>query len=391
MPRELVSEDVAGRAVGFLGEVLDHERQVFPTRVWIVDGKYRTDFSSREDVLRYSITCFLGLRAASRGRYAREHWLNRIEARVESFVRGESSAVTRPSDLGLLLVLTAPNADLRVHSTSSIRRLRRVVASTGRHELNVQDLSWMLWGAADAARGGLPGAHALAACVYDRLVRDYVEPASALPEHRPVWWRQHLVSFGGLSYYLRAIHEYSVLTREEGPRELFWRGVQAALEVQEPDGAWPWLISAATGRALERYPVFTVHQVGMAPLFLVPALEAGIAPAGAALARGAAWVTGANELGLPMFLESPTFMYRSLKRRELFPRPERYVRAIRRARSKDLQQVRPRQRAVLDRRSHTYEWGWLLFAHSEYEGLRRESRPKQRVAGFVDRQAERQI
>ena len=55
----------------------------------------------------------------------------------------------------------------------------------------------------------------------------------------------------------------------------FEHGVRTALGFQGPRGEWPWLISVSRGHALDVYPVYSVHQLAMAMLFLLPALDDG--------------------------------------------------------------------------------------------------------------------
>jgi hypothetical protein len=68
------------------------------------------------------------------------------------------------------------------------------------------------------------------------------------------------------------------------------------VEEQGPLGQWWWIHSARDGRVIEGYPVYSVHQDGMAFLALAPLQNLGAGRYDAALWRGLRWVDGANEL-----------------------------------------------------------------------------------------------
>ncbi len=162
------------------------------------------------------------------------------------------------------------------------RSLRTIAAALGgpkRLTLDMQDLAWMLWGAASHA--GEAAAREVADHAFEFIRVLYTTP-SGLPRHRLARYRSHIVSFGSLAYYLRALDEYATATGSAQARELFVAGVQRTLALQDPDGAWPWMIDVRSGLPFDRYPIFTVHQDSMAMLFLFPATDAQIAPAPAA-------------------------------------------------------------------------------------------------------------
>ena len=331
-------------ACSYLASVHDSGRQLFPVTTTLADGRYASCFEPYADALRYSITCLLGLQAATGGQ----------EDRIGAFAERHAEAVERPSDAGLLLMLM-PAARLADRA--------RATLAADRGRLNVQDLSWMLWGAVTAARAGVRGAESLSPALYERL-SGYVEDATGLPHHRPVRRRAGLVSFGAISYFLRAVHEYAVLSSAAAARALFARALRSTLRVQQPDGGWPWLLHAPTGAVVERYPLYTVHQLSMSLLFLVPALDAGVLADDGAVERSVAWAHGANELGVPMVAAEPGFMARAIERRDPCQRAQRYARAAA-ARAGCRERRAAAHTLRLNRVSHSYEWGWLLFARAE--------------------------
>ena len=345
-----------------LSIVYDDERGLFPRTIRLVDGRYVSSFDGDADVLRYSITCLLGIKAA-RDRGVHHSLTDDVGVVIERFMRRYANAVSRPADIGLLLVLMsacgADHAGARA-CLSRIRDLNRVRDPRS----TIQDLSWMLWGAARAARASVIGANQVASSIFERIVTDYVIEPSGLPEHRPVRWRSGIVSFGAVSYYLRALAEYLRDTADPDAKKIYGHALASTLRTQRPDGAWPWLLSAKRGTVLQVYPIYSVHQLGMAPLFLTAAIEMKALNDREPIERGISWLLRGQLAGHPMFELSPFFMYRALERRDVWPRLQRFARATR-ASSGEASDDNGIPRLRINRVSHSYEWGWLLFADND--------------------------
>jgi hypothetical protein len=87
------------------------------------------------------------------------------------------------------------------------------------------------------------------------------------------------------------------------------------LRHQHRRGQWAWHYNARTGGLVDLYPVYAVHQDGMAPMALLPLERATGLPVTAAVARGVAWLFGENEIGEPLVDEERALIWRSLRRR----------------------------------------------------------------------------
>jgi hypothetical protein len=333
---ELELRRLCAGSAEFLTAVYRAEDGLFPFSTRLRGTELVNDFDHPQ-TRRYTITSLVGLSQALPP--------DELAPLVDTFAERWLDRLDSPADLGLFS-LVYPEA------LAGVREAARSAASS---QLNMQDLAWMLWGA--SANGDEPTARHL----FERMLGDFVEPRSGLPRHSVKAYRRRVLSFGSLVYFLRSTWEYGRAFGDERALELYRSGVAKALALQGPQGEWPWMIDARSGRAFDRYPVFAVHQDSMAPLFLLPALDDGLPGVEAALDRSVRWVLGENELGVPMFVEEPVFFaYRSIERRESFPKARRYARFVGRCEAVQA----PAGGTWLNDECRSYHPGWILFAWS---------------------------
>lgn len=350
-PRVALSPLCLG-ALEFLENAYDEDRALFSYSATLVDGRFVNDFE-HPLALRYTVNTLLGLRRAAP--YADGHALC-AEEHVERFLERQAGRLTSPADRGLLLALLAEGP----WEEEARRVLSGVEEVCGRPGLNVQDVAWLLWGASAATRAGFAGAESLAARLL-RTLLDFAHVSSGLPRHSATRYRGHVVSFGGLVYYLRALHEAAGALGDHAAGVRFRRGVEFALELQGPNGEWPWMIGVARGLPLDVYPVFTVHQDSMAMLFLLPALDSGL-DVRPAIEASIAWNFGHNQLGEPLVVEAPFHVYRSIERAERLPRARRYARTLARATAARPAGLVRNDELRVNRECRSYHLGWVLFA-----------------------------
>jgi hypothetical protein len=355
-------------SLAFLENAYDERAGLFSYSTRLREGRLVQDFDNPR-TLRYTINSLLGLRQAARLE-PDAPWRAELAGAVDRFLERQYGQLESPADLGLLLALLDDRLD-DPRAWDALRRVRTAAEADGAG-LHMQDLAWMLWGA--CAAGAEPVAHR----VYRTIVTRFLEPRTGLPRHTLSDLRRHVVSFGTVVYFLRAMHEYASAFAKDDARARFDAGVARMLQIQGPQGEWPWLIGVGSGMPLDFYPVFTVHQDSMAMLFLLPALDAGLEAARPAIDRSFRWNLGDNQLDEPMVVEEPFLVYRSIERRERLPRARRYGRSLVRARA-----GRPaglRDGGVrINREARSYHLGWILYAWSgrrdvpSLAGLRRHA------------------
>jgi hypothetical protein len=358
-------------SVAFLAESWSEELGLFPFSTAVVDGAYVHDYR-QATAIRYTINTLLGLDEWARA--TGELAPGEVRAWTERFLGRQYDSIRSHADLGLLLVLLREELD-RAEARDALGRIERLVASGEARTLDMQSIAWMLWGLCAAAAGSRAAERA-AHDLFELLQRDFVDPRSLLPRHSASRLRRTAVSFGAIVYFLRSVHGYARLTGDTRAEAQFESGVRRVIEIQGPNGEWPWLTSPSSGRALEFYPVFAVHQDGMAMLFLHPALDAGLPGAREAIERSFGWVLGRNELGTSMYAHDPFRAFRSVERAALLPKLDAgsqqpraggascYLRAVRSAALGRSGVVASTRRVRLNPECRSYHLGWLLYVWS---------------------------
>jgi hypothetical protein len=161
--------------------------------------------------------------------------------------------------------------------------------------------------------------------------------------------------------------------RGETPPPALRQTAEHLVEAQGPLGQWWWLYSPSTATVLEGYPVYSVHQDGMAFMGLVPVEKLGEGSYREALALGVDWLYERNELSLALVEEEPAFICRNIQRvgsdadaafgisRSNFYRT--VARSLRPGSVDDQIRAAPGQLEPL-RECRSYHLGWLLYAYA---------------------------
>lgn len=231
------------------------------------------------------------------------------------------------------------------------------------------ELAWALSALCHATNGN----HAVAEWrdrVAQRLLVAF-DPRSGLFPHfagsRPARFRGHVACFADLVYPILALAHLAAQTRRAVALDIANRCAERMCALQGPEGQWWWHYDVRTGRVVERYPVYAVHQDAMAPMALHALREAGGANHDRAIQRGLDWLAAAPELnGGSLIDESAGLIWRKVARRE----PRKLVRAGQALMSG----VHTRLRVpladtlfpptVIDYEDRPYHLGWVLYAWS---------------------------
>jgi hypothetical protein len=170
--------------------------------------------------------------------------------------------------------------------------------------------------------------------------------------------RGRIGSFADQIYPIYAMSKFAKAFQVEDPLGLAVECATAVCGAQGGSGQWWWLYDARSGRVSSRYPVYSVHQHGMAPMGLFAVEEATKHHFRKFVSKGLSWIYGANELGTDMRDGRENLIWRCILPKKS---PSKYwemaMNVVRQTREgvevgslKILYEQRP------------YEFGWLLFA-----------------------------
>ena len=180
--------------------------------------------------------------------------------------------------------------------------------------------------------------------------------------------RSHVSCFADLVYPVLALSQHATLTGDPASTACALKGAAAMCRLQGAEGQWWWHFDYRTGRVLERYPVYAVHQDSMAPMALFAASRAGGRSYDSEIAKGLRWLASAPELGGASLVDrSAGIVWRKVARREP-GKLSRYVQA-------GASRLSPALRApgldvlfpprAIDYEDRAYHLGWVLYTWPE--------------------------
>jgi len=153
----------------------------------------------------------------------------------------------------------------------------------------------------------------------DRLCRAFSADVALFPHilEESSSTARHVSCFADFVYPTLALAQYALLTGSQNAARCATRSAEAMCERQGAAGQWWWHYDCRTGRVLERYPVYAVHQDSMAPMALFAAADAAGASFDAPIARGLDWLLHAPELDARSLIDDGArIIWRKVARRE---------------------------------------------------------------------------
>lgn len=350
------TEQLLDLALSGLVAMFDPESQLFCSRRWLGHTGLVNEGLSR----RYTMISLLGLlQSEANG------WPARLDH--TAVLRGlltDTRGLDNVGDLGLLLWLCALAHPKSIIDSSAVLNLRDVFKRyPDARQGSTMELAWFLAGLAHRklSRNACDESHT-AFEVYTLLTANQgphgIFGHSASYGSVSGLLRGHIGSFADQVYPIYALAKFAQAFGVPPALEAARRCGEAICRMQGPSGQWWWHYDARRGRLLERYPVYSVHQDGMAPMALFALGEATQSDFRESIYKGLAWISGNNELGRDLRDTSSGVIWRSIYRpaswtqrcdevRE-FLRPCRSPEAI--DDPKILFECRP------------YHLGWLLYA-----------------------------
>jgi hypothetical protein len=286
-------------------------------------------------------------------------------ASAESLVQRWLAQVDQLENLGdvALLLWAARMLECRA-SARAAARLKALRPLDGPHP--TVELSWALTALCVGESGG--GDAEFADAVFRRLLACF-RPQAGMFTHLPpdapaARWRSHVACFADLVYPIQALSYYYIATGRRAALDAARRCAQRICDAQGPAGQWWWHYDVRSGRVLEGYPVYSVHQDAMAPMALFALQDACGQDVSVAVERGVRWLTAPPETSHALIDDRADLIWRKVARHE----PRKLARGVQAMASR----VHPRLRVpglgavlwpgAIDYECRPYHLGWLLHA-----------------------------
>jgi glycosyltransferase involved in cell wall biosynthesis len=283
-------------AIGLV-EMLDPERRIFCN----IYNRTENGMSRQGLSPRYTMMTLLGLH-----RYEQSGRRSPVAtAPVLDALLVDPSWVGSAGDLGLLLWTCAelvperlPQVYEQLGAQGALERY-----TDGRQGCTME-VAWYLTGIANcylAGHANLPGLDEEAVAARHILERNC--GASGVYGHLSRsgslagCLRGRIGTFADQVYSTIAFARLSQVLKDEKARRMALRTAEKMCELQGPLGEWSWHYDSVSGRAVSRYPVYSVHQHAMGPMMLFAVEEAAQTDFNKAVSKSLDWISGKNELG----------------------------------------------------------------------------------------------
>ena len=233
-------------------------------------------------------------------------------------------------------------------------------------------MAWLLTGLALAADNShsTDRAAELAEVYYNALTQNYNGNAKLFRHTRvrahQIDLRSHIGNFADQAYAIFALTVYYELTGSSLALELALQCARRICALQGEQGQWWWHYDTRHSTVVSRFPVYSVHQDGMAPMALRRVMAVCTEDFSAPIERGLDWLFSDNELRTTMICRESSVIWRDIERRP----PVSYARYL----SLGLTRMGlPRLAQAVDqpflcgvnREMRPYELGWLMYAFAD--------------------------
>jgi hypothetical protein len=355
-------QDLLRFAAAGLVAMFDKDKQLFCHRLLTTkQGLIREGMSPR-----YTVMTLLGLKELE---LAGGDLPLDIRSIYTSFVR-DTKWIQGIGDMGLLIWLVAAfNPD---HLNGFLHALNYETALdrfSDAREHHTMELAWFLSGLAHAAEAcpKLVGALTeVAMKTYHRMAENRGQHGFFSHKGRKNSLsgrlRGHIGSFADQVYPIYAMSKFAKAFHLAEPLGTALTSATAICRAQGKSGQWWWLYNARNARVSSRYPVYSVHQHGMAPMCLFAVEDTTGQSFREPIYKGLRWIYGHNELSLDMRDANQTLIWRGIFSGNRWTKFWEIGMSAIRPTNHDAQ-VRSLE-VLYEQRP--YEFGWLLFAFSRH-------------------------
>ena len=283
-------------ALRSLVSLFDEKEMLFSRRVTLTENGFVRDRTSR----KRTIIALLGLQ-----RLAETGGAPPIDVTsIRNIILGDTTWVRSVEDLGLLTWFTAECVPERLGKLLNELDFSKALNtySDGR-QARTRGLAWFLAGIAHAqltCPGTLQDLTDVAVDTY-HLLRDNQSEGgifghAMFPRLLQQTFCNRFGTFADQIYAIYALTTFGRAFQIEEPLESALGCANAVRALQGQMGQWWFLYDKHACRVVNRYPVFSLHQDGIAPVGLLALGEATGQSFHASIYKGLSWIAGANEL-----------------------------------------------------------------------------------------------
>ena len=256
---------------------------------------YRTIDQQRVGVsVRYTLICLLGLYQADKAGYGSPFDLDAL------YEQAHKEVEAKIADMGLLL--WAGSLIGRTENEDVYQKLAIQLERDDLAQLTGMELGLALTGLLAYARSqNIKEAFSSAERLKNLIVERCLDRASGLFFHTAgAALRRKYPNFATQIYLMYGLARYALYTEDREAAKVATGCADHLCELQRSDGGWPWIYHATSGRVVEDYEIYSVHQDGMMPMALLEVGEANSKVYREAIQKGLQWLYGENELKTSM-------------------------------------------------------------------------------------------
>ncbi len=365
-----------------LPDMLDEEKALFSFRSIIDRNRWINEGTS----MRYTAIAMLGLLEEKRLGFQ-----CRIDIRpiIERIIT-EYKYASNLGDLGLALWVLARGAragvvdsgldealEFTITSLKSDRNLETRIIDSMKH-------SWVLMALLECRACGLEakGFNAAVEHSYLDLQQNYHKNTSLFSFNRreerglpPVLKR--LSFFAEQVYGILAMASFYESTGDEEALSTAEACADKLVFFQTKKGGWPWRYNAVKGTLAEVFPLYSVHQDGMAPMALARLSQVSSHDYIPHILKGLSWLEGNNELNTRLYDEKLDIIWRSALRKgplKFFSQMNKALALINFSNLHISDKLVPFYDTKKEVRS--YHMGWILCAYAAVQDLKKSSANK---------------
>jgi hypothetical protein len=226
-----------------------------------------------------------------------------------------------------------------------------------------QDIGMILTGCVEHAKRTASSRWAATAHDLFAFLCEHYSCASGLFFNAATGGRRAFSSFATHTYLTLACYIYGEWSGNEHALTLAKECTRKLIELQGPQGEWPWFYYTPGGRVMDFYEIYSVHQQGMAPAFLECAERHLVPGATEALVKGFQWILGENQMGRSMLWKREGLICRSQVRKgDLECKWKRAVRSVAKAITGESARMIDPSELELRLECRSYELGWILWS-----------------------------